>query len=90
MNAGTKNKPDTFSAIKKFSKQSGEVYLVQGKIGEIFVWRYIFVETLKLPLFEKALKTGTIVPNEYGKLLYFGNGVSPSREIEEKVAAEYK
>lgn len=84
-----RDNPEKLTAIKKFSKQSGEVYLVQGKIDDIYIWRYILVEPLKISLFERALKTGIIVPNEYGKLLYYGDGISPPKHIEDKISEEY-
>lgn len=75
-------------ALKK-QNRNFKVFLTQGKYLGVYTWHYVKVDMLKLPLFQKALKSGSLDVAEYGEILFSGWGVNPPPEIRRHVDAEY-
>jgi len=75
-------------ALKK-QNHNFKVYLTQGKHLGVYTWHYVKIDLLKLPLFQKALKSGTLDVSQYGEILFSGWGVSPPDEIRKQVDAIY-
>jgi hypothetical protein len=65
------------------------VYLVRGKDNGRAAWHYVLIDKVKLPLFQKAIRTGALDVSEYGKILYSGWGEDPPPEIIEAVRERY-
>ena len=66
-----------------------KVYLTQGKYLGVSTWHYVKIDTLKMPLFQKALKSGVIDVANYGDVLFSGWGMSPPDSIRKKVDQLY-
>lgn len=73
----------------KKSAGNFKVFLTQGKFLGVYTWHYVKVDLLKLPLFQKAIKSGTLDVSQYGEILFSGWGVTPPAEIRKKVDTLY-
>lgn len=67
--------------------QNFKVYLTQGRFGGVYTWHYVKVDLLKLPLFQNALRTGTLDVSAYGEVLYSGWGKNPPDDVRKQVDA---
>ncbi len=60
-----------------------DVFLLQGSTEGKAYWRYLRIEKRKKPLFEAALRNGgDIRPNDFGSVLYAGEGDEPPMAIQ--------
>ncbi|MBY0406437.1 MAG: hypothetical protein K2Q01_02005 [Rickettsiales bacterium] len=66
-----------------------KVFLTQGKYLGVFTWHYVKVETQKVPVFQNALKQGTIDVSQFGEIIYSGWGLMPPDDIRKKVDELY-
>ena len=64
---------------KRIAKES--VFLVRGKAEGKEAWHYVEVERIKPPLFQEALKSGTVNIIQYGTILRSGWGNNPPQDI---------
>ena len=60
------------------------VYLVRGHDKDRPVWYYVLVDKEKVEEFIAQEATGCMYVAEYGKVLRFGRGKNPSKEIKEQ------
>ena len=67
-----------------------EVHLITGESNGTAYWRYIRVSQLKQPLFEAALASGNITPNDFGEVLYAGEGEEPPKNIQNLIKLKTK
>jgi hypothetical protein len=67
----------------------GRIFLTQGKYLDVHTWQYVRVDSMKLPLFQKAVKSGVVDAAAYGDILFSGWGKNPPDEIRAKVNALY-
>ena len=77
------------SAGKRPSSKGSRVFLVRGKDAGKPAWHYVLVDTLKQPLFIKALKGGTLELRDYGTVLHSGWGAEPPPELAEAMRKQY-
>ena len=79
---------DVLNAKKKAGRNF-KIFLTQGKYLGVYTWHYVKVDMLKLPLLQKAIKSGTLDVSQYGEILYSGWGVNPPDDVRRKVDALY-
>jgi hypothetical protein len=75
--------------VFKKKKSNHKIYLTQGMHLGVHMWHYVRVDLLKLPLFQKALQSGTVDVAHYGKVLYSGFGMNPPDSIRKKIDELY-
>lgn len=75
--------------IAKRQARNFKVFLTQGKFLGVYTWHYVKVDMLKLPLFQQAMKSGTLDVAQYGEILFSGWGVHPPADIRRKVDEIY-
>ncbi|MBA8666777.1 hypothetical protein H1Q59_02585 [Holosporaceae bacterium 'Namur'] len=70
-------------------RSSCKIFLERGKVGGKYVWCYIKVPTIKVPLYLNPRKGEKINPQKYGEIILSGWGKNPPPEIEKSVKSKY-
>jgi len=70
--------------IQRVGKK-GTIYLTSGFYNDRPNWNYVRVDSLKLPMFLRQIKTGIIDVADYGEVLFSGWGKEPPEEIRRKI-----
>ena len=78
-----------FLARKKQRPHNFKVFLTRGKYLEVYTWHYVKLDILKLPLFQKALKSDEMDVADYGEILFSGWGANPPDDIRRKINETY-
>ena len=66
-----------------------KVFLTQGRYLGVHTWVYVKVDSPKLPLFQHALRQGTVDAAQYGEVIFSGWGEKPPEEVRMQVEALY-
>ena len=69
-----------FSLTKKEN-----IFLLRSKIKDKTAWYYLDVFPNKVVLFEKRIGAQSLDLKEYGKILFYGWGDEPPKEIKQKI-----
>ncbi|OEY86771.1 hypothetical protein BIY23_01915 [Wolbachia pipientis] len=69
--------------------RSDLVFLVRGKDRDKAAWHYVLVDKDKKEMFLAKSRTGSMDVADYGEILYSGWGEFPSRDIKNKINAEF-
>jgi hypothetical protein len=72
---------------RKKTARSFKIFLTRGHFNGIRIWHYVKVDVLKLPLYQKAVQSGSIEVDKFGEILFSGWGENPPDEIRHKVDA---
>ncbi len=66
-----------------------KIFLTKGKHIGVDTWHYVKVDSLKLPLFKNAIKSGVADVSAFGEIIFSGWGKNPPDEIRKKVDELY-
>lgn len=81
-----KPKPHTYAVL---ASRLHQLYRVGGHHEGIAYWAYVLVDDAKLNNFSKAIKTGRIHVQEFGRVLAWGEGVSAPPRVAEELKEKY-
>ncbi len=70
-------------------KRNYKIFLTKGRYDGVYTWHYVKVNTLKHPLFQKAIQSGTTDVAQYGEILFSGWGKEPPESVSQKIKENY-
>ncbi len=70
-------------------KRSVNIYLSKGVFDGRSTWNYVIVDALKVPLFKKAVASGSVDVSDFGKVIASGWGENPPDHIAKAIEAIY-
>lgn len=70
--------------------KGGKLFLVRGNSGSQKAWYYVLIARLKLPLYYKAVASGTLDLQSFGKIICSGFGENPPEDLHRELEEKYE